>query len=190
MSFQTVSSWSHQISSTKNEKVTKTSLNSHPGLCTISAACPASLLPASLPVSIRGINLTALVDSGSSESYINSNICEKLNVDVYPTSHQVQMTATTIKIKFTGFCLVDLIHKGTKYLSTRLNIFENLCSDIILGLDFQSQHQRLIFNFDGESPDLIVSSSRHCSLVAARTDEVSVFSNLVPDAKPIATKSS
>ena len=175
--------------SQNTEKVAKTSLNSCPGLRTISAACPASLLPASLPVSIGGTNLTALVDSGSSESYINSKVCKKINVDVYPTSHQVQMAATTMKIKSTGFCLVDLIHKGTKYSCTRLNVFENLCSDVILGLDFQSQHQRLIFNFNGESPDLIVSSDSQCSLAAANTNEVSLFSNLAPDAKPIATKS-
>ena len=99
------------------------------------------------------------------------------------------MAATTMKIKSTGFCLVDLIHKGTKYSCTRLNVFENLSSDVILALDFQSQHQRLIFNFNGESPDLIVSSDSHCSLAAANTNEVSLFSNLAPDAKPIATKS-
>ena len=76
MSFQIFSVRRTKSRPQNNEKVTKTSLNLCPGLCTISAACPASLLPASLPISIRGTNLTAQVDSGSSESYINSNICE------------------------------------------------------------------------------------------------------------------
>ena len=163
--------------------------NSCPGLCTISAACPASLLPASLPVSISGTSLTALVDSGSSESYINSNVCTKLNMEVYPTSQQVQMAATTMKVKSDGFCLVDLVHNGMKYPSTRLNVFQDLCSDIILGLDFQSQHQRLIFNFNGDSPDLIISRNSNCSLTAADTNEVFLFANLSPDVKPIATRS-
>ena len=77
---------------------------SNPNLCSLSAACPGSLLPASLPISVNGTRFTALVDSGSSESYINSFICKKLNLDVYPTSHQVQMASTSMKIKYTGFC--------------------------------------------------------------------------------------
>ena len=52
---------------------------SNPNLCSLSAACPGSLLPALLPISVNGTRLTGLVDSGSSESYINSFICKKLN---------------------------------------------------------------------------------------------------------------
>ena len=75
-----------------------------PALCTISAASPASLLPASLPVTLNGTKVTALVDSGSSESYVNSNICDKLNLHIYPTStHQVQMASTAVKIKSKAF---------------------------------------------------------------------------------------
>ena len=42
---------------------------SNPNLCSLSAVCPGSLLPASLLISVNGTRLTALVDSGSSESY-------------------------------------------------------------------------------------------------------------------------
>ena len=113
---------------------------SNPNLCSLSSACPGSFLPASLPISVNGTCLTALVDSGSSESYINFFICKKLNLDVYPTSHQVQMASTSMKIKSTRFCLVDIhIHKS-KYDAIRLNLFDDLCSDVILGLDFQRQY--------------------------------------------------
>ena len=162
---------------------------SNPSLCSLSAACPGSLLPASLPISVNGTRLTALVDSGSSESYINSFICKKLNLDVYPTSHQVQMASTSMKIKSTGFCLVDIhIHKS-KYDAIRLNSFDDLCSDVILGLDFQRQHQRVIFQFEGECPDLIVANDKICSVAAATTEKVSLFSNLSRGYRPIATKS-
>ena len=132
----------------------------NPNFCSLSAACPGSLLPASLQILVNGARLTALVDSGSSESYVNSFICKKLNLNVYPTSHQVQMASTSMKIKSTGFCLVDIhIHKS-KYKAIRLNLFDDLCSDVILGIDFQYQHQRLIFLFDGKCPDLIVANDR------------------------------
>ena len=84
---------------------------------------------------------------------MNSNVCAKLKLDVYPTAaRQVQMASTAMKIKSMGFCLADLKIGDIAYPSTRLNILENLCSDIILGLDFQSQHQSLIIEFNGESP--------------------------------------
>ena len=85
--------------------------------------------------------------------------------------------------------MVDIVNNGTKYPATRLNVFENLCSDVILGLDFQSQHQRLIFQFNGSSPDLLVSRESNCTLAAAQAIEVSLFSNLSSDVKTIATRS-
>ena len=65
-------------------------------VCSISASCPASLIPASLPILLKETFLTALVDSGSSESYINSKMFSKLGLDVYPTTHQAQMVSTAM----------------------------------------------------------------------------------------------
>ena len=159
-------------------------------LCSVAASCPATLSPASLQVSINGSFLTALVDSGSSESYMNSNVCAKLKLDVYPiAARQVQMASTAMKIKSTGFCLADIKIGDIAYPSTRLNILVNLCSDIILGLDFRSQHQSLIIEFNVKSPDLVVAPDSHCLLTAAVSPEVSLFSNLYDGVRPIATRS-
>ena len=99
------------------------------------------------------------------------------------------MASAAMKIKSFGFCVVDVTINGKKYEVTRLNVLDNLCSDIILGLDFQSQHHRLIFEFNGDSPDLIVSNDSKCALDVADTKEATLFSNLTPGVKPIATKS-
>ena len=120
---------------------------------------------------------------------MNSNFCAKLKLDIYPTAaRQLQMASTAMKIKSKGFCLADLKIGDTAYPSTRLNILENLCSDI-LGLDFQSQHQSLIIEFNGKSPDLVVAPDSHCLLTAAVSPEVSLFSNLSDCVRPIATRS-
>ena len=125
---------------------------------------PKSILRSSLPVKFRGKHFTALIDSASSESYVNSKLCEDLNLKVFPCRCEIQMASSAMKMKSNGFCLVDLELKGYKYKSTRLNVFENLCSDVILGLDFQSLHRRVIFEFDGEAPDLIVSKQSECNV--------------------------
>ena len=161
-----------------------------PSLCITTAACPGSLIKSSIPVNINGKCFTALIDSGSSESYVNYNVCKKLNLDIYPSQCEVQMASSTMKMKSKGFCLADVTIKGVKYESTRLNTFENLCSDVILGLDFQSQHSRLVFEFGGTSPELVIQTNESsCALAAAKMEAVSLFSNLSSDVKPIATKS-
>ena len=99
-------------------------------------ACPGNLLRSAILVNLNGKNLTALIDSGSSESYINSKVSKDLKLKVYPSRREIQMASSAMKMKSNEFCLVDLELKGNKYESTRLNIFENLCSDVILGLDF------------------------------------------------------
>ena len=99
------------------------------------------------------------------------------------------MASSAIKMKSNGFCLVDLELKGNKYESTRLNAFESLSSNVILGLDFQGRHQRMIFEFNGESNDSVISGKKTCAVAAASTDAVSLFSNLAPETKPIVTKS-
>ena len=138
-----------------------------PSLCVTTAACPGSLLKSSLSIKVNDKHLTALIDSGSSESYINSKVCQNLQLEIYPSESEIQMASSAVKTKSSGFCLVDVVIKDTAYESTRLNVLENLCSDVILGLDFQSQHQRLIFEFDGTSPDMIVSNKSNCAVAAA-----------------------
>ena len=86
------------------------------------------------------------------------------------------------------FSLVDISIIKTCYSSTRLNILESLCSDVILGFVFQSQHQNLVIKFYEESTDLVVPPQSHCILTAAKTPEVSLFSNLSKNVKPIATR--
>ena len=68
-------------------------------------------------------------------------------------------------------------------------MFLRIRSDVILGLDFQGRHQRVIFEFNGESNDLVISGKSTYAVTAASTDAVSLFSKLTPEAKPIVTKS-
>ena len=100
-----------------------------------------------------------------------------LELKVYPSRSEIQMASSAIKMKSNGFCLVDLELKDNKYESTRINVFENLCSDLIQGLNFQGRHQRVIFEFNGESNDLVISGKSTCAVIAASTNAVSLFSN-------------
>ena len=88
-----------------------------------SMPCPGNLLRSAILVNLNGKNLTALIDSGSSESCINSKVSKDLKLKVYPSRREIQITSSAMKMKSNGFCLVDLELKGNKYELIRLKCF-------------------------------------------------------------------
>ena len=76
---------------------------------------------------------------------------------------------------------------GSDYNDVKLKVLKNLCSDILLGQDFQSQHRRVIFEFNGKKDDFVVSPT--CTLSSASAKAPSLFHNLSKNCKPIAVKS-
>ena len=89
---------------------------------------------------------------------------------------------------------------GHRCNNVRVDVLKNLCSDIILGYNFQKQHKNLIFSLNGTKPDLIVPGATHshvsvvnnCKANVSKTAVIeppSVFRNLSKDVRPIATKS-
>ena len=59
-----------------------------------------------------------------------------------------------------------------------------LCADLILGLDFQSQHSSVTFHYGGSEPPLAV-----CGFSKLNIDPPEPFANLTADCHPIASKS-
>ena len=76
----------------------------------------------------------------------------------------MQIASVAMKVKSFGFCIVDITINDTKYEATRLNVLDNLCKDVVLGLDFWSQHERLIFKFNGNLLKLVVDNDMNCAL--------------------------
>ena len=50
------------------------------------------------------------------------------------------MASTSMESSISGQCNVTIEVNGRKYLKVGLDILQNLCSDVILGHDFQKQH--------------------------------------------------
>ena len=60
----------------------------------ISAAFPSSLSHAAVPIVINGVALTALIDSCSSESFINEQVANRLKLTLSPSTRNISMALT------------------------------------------------------------------------------------------------
>ena len=109
-----------------------------------------SLKQAALYVLVRKNGAsTVLMDTGSSGSLISLSYVRKHRLQMKPATGNVSMASLSLKASIKGQCIVDLNLLGEWYPDVKLSILPHLCSDIILGQDFMSQHSTISFAFGG-----------------------------------------
>ena len=142
------------------------------------------LTKSTISVLVNGVSLKALVDTGSSESYISSSIAKRYKWKLETSRNRIYMASTHLSCTTHGHIFAKIKYKDEQYESVKLSLLDGLVSDVILGLDFISQHEKLMIPFEGKRNTLQV-----CTLEAARVEAPRLFANLAPDCYPIATKS-
>ena len=138
---------------------------------------------------INGDVFKTLVDTGSSKSFVNEEIAKHLGLKKNLIPFNVGMAQGSKTCIITDYCEVDLCLMGNMYHHVKLYVMKNMCVDVILGRDFLQKHKRVVFDFKGERPDLTVSQKEICAVAKAKISTPSLFENLKPGWKPIATKS-
>ena len=130
-------------------------------------------------------SVEALIDTGSSASFMNKSLAKHLKLLILPASGKVSMASSSQTANILGEVIVDF-YIGNKYYSgIILSVLNNLCKDVILGQDFMQHHKSIKFEFNGTLPPLKV-----CALAALTDVEPpSLFNNLTPDCKPVRIKS-
>ena len=110
---------------------------------------------------------------------------EKAALTVRPSSSSVSMaTSVSSTASITGTCAANLSYQGHEYTGYSLSVLPGLCVDLILGLDFQSQHWSVTFHYGGSEPPLAI-----CGFSKLNIDPPEPFANLTTDCHPIASKS-
>ena len=154
------------------------------------SALPSSLSDAVVSAKVSHYDLNVLVDTGSTESYINSLSVKRLNLDVNKTDCQnVQMASTDHESQTLGSTSVDITIGEHVYSSCKLKILPKLCCDVILGHDVLSQHDKVVINFGGHRSamniDNISKSGFACSLSPMNVQPAPLFEHLSSDIRPI-----
>jgi len=121
----------------------------NPYLSSIQSKAPHCLQASVIGISINGHNAEALMDSGSSGSFADTKVCKKLGIKYIGKANEVTMASTTQAVRIHGEVKENLKVADETYERITLGVMDNLCADIILGLDFMKMHDGVQFNLRG-----------------------------------------
>ena len=131
-----------------------------------------------------------MIDSGASRCYIDADLANQMNLNILPYKSSITLANTSSRNETIGVCYVDIMVNGKTYSNVQLGVFKNLCSEVLLGGDFMQRHSMVTFKFNSSGGHLTVDKrSDLCALEEAKIECPSLFANLLPGCKPIATKS-
>ena len=139
---------------------------------------------------VNGCALSTAINSGSSLTFINDDTVNALWFHVEPYKTNVALASCNLKGEVLGRCVVDIVTQNETYQQVGVGILKDLCIDLLLKGDFQSQHNRAVFQYYGSKADLFVPNISHLNVKSKfETKPVSFFSNLLSDCYPVAAKS-
>ena len=93
------------------------------------------------------------------------------------------MASLATSAKVYESCTVDFTYQGQIYKDFNRSVLPELCADLILGLDFQSQHESVVFQYGGSKPPLSV-----CGFSMLNMEPPKPFANLTSDCEKEVTR--
>ncbi len=155
---------------------------------------PYSLSDTVVNAKVNNVSVSALIDSGSTNSFLNNSTASELSLSISKSAKRsISMATNSHNIETLGTVSVNLQISGHDYGIINLHIMNNLCCDLIVGHDLLGLHDKVVIKFGGKNPDLIIDnvsdSAFACKLTAAKTAPPQSFEHLSPEAKPITCKS-
>jgi len=124
----------------------------------VTAAAPSNLSKAIIKVRINGLRADALIDTGSSDSFVNSSLAKDRKWQIHPTDNTVCMASTSLRTSAHGYCIVELEVKSYTYRNVRVLVLRDLCADVILGHNVLRQHVSVEIPFGGDKPRLTLNA--------------------------------
>lgn len=158
--------------------------SSHSSAAVFLACVPPCLETSVVKISIGKYMVNALMDTGSSENFLDENLSRKIGVQIEDTQSVISMASSALKARIKGQCKLNLSFRGMSYDKVKFLILPDLCIDVILGLPFLKEHSTVSVKYGGPRGDLVL-----CSLAALSIEPPRIFTNLSPDCHPIVTKS-
>ena len=135
-------------------------------------------------IKVNNQEVRCLVDSCSSESFIDMDFTKDLKLVIYPSQNTITLATKSNSVHTMGYVYVSLEYGNVKFDNVKLAVLKNLCSKVLIGHDIIGSHSSLEISFGGPKPKLMI-----CSLATLNVQPPPLFENLDPAIVPIADKS-
>ncbi|XP_045104382.1 uncharacterized protein LOC123499915 [Portunus trituberculatus] len=128
---------------------------------TTSAASTSPLRCATAPADINEVRVEALVDNGSTSSFINPKVASRLSLTTTSSKDTISMASSPLAAVTEGHCFVNIK---------------------VMEKDFTKLHKSVEFTLLGSRPKLTI-----CGITKMNLRAPSLFPNLTSDCRPVAT---
>ena len=163
---------------------------SDPVLSAVTANLPSCLQTSTVSACVNELPVDALMDTGSSDSYIDASLCEKLDLIVRGNPLTTLMASKSHSVKVNGNVNVDLDVFNNHYPDFKLRVMKNLCPDVILRLDFMRLHSKVNFEMNGSKSAISIDNHHphFCNVLLAHIEPPRIFRSISSNCVPVATK--
>ena len=137
---------------------------------------------------VNGQEVNALVDTGSTMTFISSELANRLGLVAKPPRSAVTLASSSNSTWTDGRVSVKLELEDFTYENLSVQVLQNLCCEFLMGIDLFGQHKRLVIDYNGAKGDLKMSSVSdlpQCNLSQANIDPTRLFTNLSGDCHPV-----
>ena len=145
---------------------------------------PQKLQKSSMKIRVNDLEALCLVDSCSSESFIDLSFAKTLKLIIHPVQQTITLATKTTLVQTVGYVHVNIEYNNTKLNNVKLTVLKSLCCSVLIGHDILKCHSSLEISFGGPKSKLSI-----CSLATLDVKPPPLFQNLDPKITPIADKS-
>ncbi|KRZ96710.1 Retrovirus-related Pol polyprotein from transposon gypsy [Trichinella sp. T8] len=122
-----------------------------------SSSTATELKNAIVEAKINETNITALIDTGSSLSFIDERLCKTLEMKLLPADGKVLMASTSFQSRLTG-CAIEL--HGFHYSNSKLHVLPNASQNIIEEICCPWRAQTLVVTTDNHKKRTMIDYSQ------------------------------
>ena len=139
----------------------------------------------SIAVELNGTPVNALLDTGASNSHVNEEVAQQLNLEIAESTACIGLAVKGCCSKSLGACKATVGLQQRIYKEVPFTMLKDLLTDVVLGQDFMYQHEVVNIHFGGAKPPLNLSALKPLKI----SKPPKLFQYMTKNCHPIIRKS-
>ena len=138
-------------------------------------------------ITINDHSIRTLLDTGSSDNFIDAKVANSLRLRKTNCHKQVQLASSSRVERIHHQCITNIGFMGRSFSNIKFFVLPNLCTPAILGREFLQSMDYVTFKFGGEEPGITVAAIESSNSMYVKP--LTLFPSLQQNLRPVATKS-